>query len=233
MSHFQEIDLLKDGQTHSLVVAWQTRLTESREESLSLLFSKIEAVDPSSLSNKLTALEQQLEDTLQSTVALITEHNRSLLLPKGFFVGEAERQEAIEGAYRLLLMLEPRQKAFRRLYFAVQKLQEELHASDKDSRRADLHLFAAQQAGASVLPNAKEELERARVRLNAYRQERKELRVRLLTTEKRLEQLAVHLPRQFGRQLAVAADMEQEGVACNPYEVARLCAQLESALKTV
>lgn len=223
---------MEDGQTAPRISDWQARLSESSEAVLSVLSDAMEKIAVKEQAAEWQRLHTSLLQEREALLTLLATAVSRIPIPKGFFVGEAERVPAYDTVCRLLGNLEARMQKLQVLGFDLSKIQAWLFKQRRNADRVELALWeigcAAKNMEQTQVTAA---LEGFRKRLTEARFAAAELREAVERADQALLTLSSSTIPDFCTRTYAAADMEHDGAACNPAAAASLCGELRAILE--
>lgn len=224
-------EYLDDGQLEPRIRDWQARLLSAREQVLSVLLQAVEAASVKDAEKRLAEAEAEAREALTAVLQAIDHAAAHMPRPRGFFVGDAERQPTYAASCRLLLQLEGQAGRLSGVYLCLCELLRRLSEVVAASEKAELLLF---EVGRAAERNGDGETCQRGALLVGQCRSQKQLAERLHASAReqteRLRRLCQELFPAFCNQSRVMADLEHEGAKCDPIGMLRLCGELRVAI---
>ena len=223
---------LEDGQIAPQISDWQVRLRESAAAVLSVLSDAVEACSVRSFEKDLTDSENAFAQILHDFRDDVVRISERIPLPRGFFVGDAERIPAFAQVCRLLSLSEVHASELRTLSMRVSLLAETLNEQKRTQNHATLLCC---EIGAAAKNNGDTATQRTVAALAKELDEHAEhtarVQVRFLKIKEKITHFCVRILPDFCNRMVTEADMEHEGASCNPASAARLCGEVRAAIE--
>ncbi|MBQ2734943.1 MAG: hypothetical protein IJF33_03845 [Clostridia bacterium] len=225
---------LEDGQSAPRIADWQRRLSESSEAVLSVLSDAMKKLSVGELTDEWNTLHASLLQEHDALLTILADAATQIPLPKGFFVGDAERAPAYRTVCRLFGVLEARVQKLRLSSLMLSQKNARLAKQKRNADRVKLALWEIEQAAKNLRQvHVIEAVEGFRAELTQTQKNTAKLFAAVEKAEQALMTLCSSTLPDFCTRMYTAADMDHNGAACNPAAAVRLCSELRTVLQTL